>query len=625
MLQAIRDRAQGIFAWILLIAIGVPFALWGIQNYIDTGKEKPAAVVGDREILDRDVSRAYEQNLASLVGVADYDDKQLRKAALERLIRDELIIQSAEQKSLAVGDASIRGFIRSLPYFQTEGHFDKEKYKIMLAAQNLNSSGLAAQIRRALLMEQFQKSITVSAFVTEGDVEVLLRLKNQERDIEYVKLPLKPSAKIFAEAEIEKYYREHLPDFRNPEKVSVEYILLDLESLAKDTKISNNELRNIYEEQKANLDTDERRKVSHILVPTQSQDREAGKAALDKINSIRERLVRGEDFARIAAEVSGDPISAKKGGNLGFLDRSGMEENFVKVAYALNLGEISKPVKTSFGYHIITVTEIIPARQKSFEEVEAELRRTAQHNAAEARFYELGQILTEQSYEHPDSLEPAAKQSNLEVRYSGLFARDGGEDIAADPAIRSAAFSEEVLNGRNSDPIELNNEKAVVLRVKEHQAASDRPLSEVREIIVKRLRDIEASKKVVGQVKELKKQIQVDGHSFTEAAQARELDVIRVSDLHRDNKNLPQSLLIAVFKAPRPQGNSPGTVGNVELKNGEQVVFSVLAVKDEASSGNPNEQITARDFLSKNGGQREFAAFIARLRETAKVQVKPES
>lgn len=623
MLQAIRDRAHGIFAWIMLIAIGVPFALWGIQNYLDTGKEKPAAVVGDREIFDREVSRAYEQSLASLVGVADYDEKQLRHEALERLIREEIIAQSAEDKSLAVSEADIRDFIQTLPYFQTDGKFDKEKYKMMLAGQGMDSNQFAAQIRRALIMEQYQRSILDTAFVTRDQVETLLRLKNQEREIEYATIPLKPSNRAFSDAEIEAYYREHLPDFSNPEKVSVEYIVISLDEIAKTVGATDEELRALYEEQKGGLGTPERRKLSHILIPVEAQTEEADKAALAKIGAIRERLLKGEDFAKVARETSGDPVSAKQGGDLGFMAKDAMEENFAKAALSLKQDELSEPVKTSFGYHLIKVTELVPAQIKSFDEAKEELRKTFQHNTAENKFYDLGQTLTEQAYEHPDSLEPAAKALNLKIEQTGLFTRETGEGLAAEVAVRQAAFSEEVLNGRNSDPIELGNEKAVVVRVKEHQPASDKPLAEVKEAIVARLRTDDARKEAARQVQELLKQVR-EGRSLAEAAKAMNLAVAKPPILRRGEDKLPPALVGAVFKAPRPADGKP-VPASVELENGEQIVFGLLSVKDGAPSVDAKEQESAREFLSKTEGQREFAAFISRLREIADVTVKPES
>lgn len=621
MLQAIRDRAHGIFAWVMLIAVGVPFGLWGIQNYIDTGKEKPAAVVGDREIFDREVTKAYEQSLNNLIGIDDFDEKKLRQDALERLIREEVLAQSAESKSLAVSDTEARNFIQTLPYFQTEGKFDKEKYKVMLSAQGMTPNQFAGQIRRALVMEQFQRSVLDSAFVTKGELETLMRLKNQERDLEYVKIPLPQVSRNFTDAEIEAWYRQHLADFRNPEKVSIEYLAISLEDLAREVQVTEDELRKLYEEQKASYGTPERRKISHILIATEGTGEAAEKAALGKAESIRERLVKGEDFVKLAQETSSDSISGKNGGDLGFLDKDAQEETFTKAAETLKEGEISAPVKTSFGYHLIKLTQLVPAKLKSFEEVREELRKLAQHNSAETTFYEKGQKLTEQTFEQPDTLEPAARQLNMKVQATGLFTRDAGEDLAAEEAVRKAAFSEEVLGGRNSDPIELGNEKAIVLRLKDHHPASDKPLAEVREAVISRLRDQEARAEAAKRSQELLTAVR-SGKSLTEAAKGLGFETSKSGFIRRENDKLAPELVRAAFTTARPMADK-ATAEAIALPDGSQFVFAVTVVKDGApTTADAKEQTSASEFLVRNEAQREFSAFVEQLRELADVKLK---
>lgn len=621
MLQAIRDRAQGIFAWVLLIVIGVPFALWGIQNYIDTGKEKPAATVGDREIFDREVTRAYEQSLNNLVGIDDFDEKQLRREALDRLISQEVIAQSAEQRALVVSDVEARGFIQSLPYFLTDGKFDKDKYKVMLAAQGVSPEQFAAQIRRALITEQFQRGIADSAFVTKGELETLMRLKGQERQLDYAKIALPTVAQAFTDAEINAYFERHRQEFRSPERVSIEYLALGLNDLAKDIQVGDEELQKLYEEQKAGYGTPERRKISHILITLDGTDEAADRRAQDKANAVRERLVQGEDFAKLAQELSSDTVSGKKGGDLGYLESGAQEETFTKAAEALKAGEVSAPVKTSFGYHLIKLTEWVPARIRPFDEVREELRQATQRNRAETAFYEKGQKLAEITFEHPGSLEQAAQQLGLQVQQTGLFTRDAGEGLATEEAIRKAAFSEDVLGGRNSDPVELGNEKAVVLRVREHQAAADKPLAEVRDEILARLRDEAARKLAQSQSQQLLKQLR-EGKSLDEAAKSSGLTAVHAGFIRRDNDQLPAELVRAAFTAARP---APGVVtpGEVALADGSIFVYAIPSVKDgPVAASDLKEQESAGQFLLRSGGQQEFGAFVERLRELADVKIE---
>jgi peptidyl-prolyl cis-trans isomerase D len=620
MLQAIRDRAHGIFAWVMLIAIGVPFALWGIQNYIDTGKEKPAAAIGDREIFDRDVTRAYEQSLNNLVGIDDFDEKKLREQALERLISEEVIVQGAEERMLTVSDTEARSFIQTLPYFQTDGKFDKEKYKVMLSTQGMNPTQFAAQIRRALMSEQFQHGVVDSSFVTKGELETLMRLKNQEREIEYAEIPLTQVTRTFSDTEISSYYKAYLTEFRNPERVSVEYLALNFDEIAKDVQVSDEELTKLYEEQKASLGTPERRKISHILIAPGDGSEAALKAAQDKATGIRNRILKGEDFAKLAQEVSSDALSGKAGGDLGFLNKEAQEESFTKAAEKLNSGEVSEPVKTSFGYHLIKVTELIPAKQKSFEEVKEELHKTAQRNAAETRFYDKGQKLAEQTFEHPGSLDTAAQALGLKIQQTVLFTREQGEGLAAEESVRKAAFSEDVLGGRNSEPVELGNEKAVVLRIKEHQQASDKPMAEVKDAIIAKLRDQESRAEAVKSSQELLKTVR-DGKSLAEAAKNLGLKITKTGFVRRDNDKLPPELLRAAFTAGRPAAGKV-SAGDATQPNGSQWVFSVTTVKDgPMAAADAKDQESASQFMTRSGSQREFGSFVERLRELADVKI----
>lgn len=621
MLQAIRDKAQGIFAWVLLVMIGVPFGLWGIQNYLDTGKEQPVAVVEGQDIFERDVYRVYEQNLAGLDGSAEYDEKRMKEEALERLINEELMVRAADDKSLAIGDEEIRGMVQSLPYLQSDGKFDKEKYKAMLASQNMTPAQFAARVRRALLLEQYQKGIAATAFVTARQIEGFYRLRNQERSVEYLTVAVKKGGGEVSDKDIEAYYREHIGEFQNPERVSVEYLGVSLEQVAAGIRPSEDDLKNLYEEQKNQFSTPERRKVSHILLAVEADKPDSDKAVLDKANGLRTRLQQGEDFAKLAKEFSDDKDSGAKGGDLGFVAKEALDPNFALAAFALKQGELSQPVKTPFGYHLIKLTEWVPSTVKPYAEVRDELAKTFQRSSAENKFYELTQTLTEQSFEHPDSLEAAAKALNLQVERTEMFTREAGAGIAADKAVRDAAFGQEVLDGKNSEAVEIGGEKVYVLHLKDHELASPKPMAEVKQAIVEKLREKTAREDARKQADALLSRIK-EGQSVSDVAKSAGLSVSKGS-AKRVGETLPLPLSQAVFKAPAPVAGK-NDAGRVEMDNGDQIVFNVLEVKDGSLAAvDPKEQEMARDYMARNAGQGEFSAFLAQLRAQSDVYVKP--
>lgn len=624
MLQAIRNRAQGIFAWIILILICVPFALWGIQNYLDSGKELPVAVVGDRDIFERDVNRVYEQSLANLVGLGQYDEAELKREALNRVIKEEVITQNAQDKGLAVSDDDVRAFVQTLPYFQTDGKFDKEKYRLMLSAQGLSPAQFIGQIRKALVMEQLQRSVSDTGFVTQKELSEFYRLRNQERTIEYLTVPVAKFDGEIPQSEIAAYYEQNPGEFQTPEKASVQYLLLSLDQIASSIEPTEDEIKALYEEQKSQLTTTERRKVSHILITTDSDHPEDDPKALEKAQQVRQRLAKGEDFAKVAKEVSQDKLSAEKGGDLGFINKDAMEPNFANAAFAQAKGDLSEPVKTSFGYHLIKVTEIEPSATKSYESVREELAKNLKRSSAENKFYELGQTLTEQSFEHPDTLEPAAKALNLAIQETDLFTRDAGTGVATDKEVRDAAFDADVINGKNSEPVELGGEKVYVVRIKEHQAASAKPLDSVKSEIVAKLRDRKARDAAKERTDKLLAGLKPDG-SLADLAKGAGLTLNQPQPFQRNTDKLPLPLVAAAFKAARPLQSGNPRPERLTLENGDQVLFRVLTVKDGSTQGiDPKELEMATEFLQKNFGQEEYAAFVEQLRVGSDVYIKPK-
>ncbi|MDD5412802.1 MAG: peptidylprolyl isomerase, partial [Methylobacter sp.] len=264
MLTKIREKAQGAFAWGILIIICVPFALWGIQNYLDTGEEAPVASVGDKDFFQRDVNKAYEQYSQNLQGMA-IDEQTLKAQALQKLIKDEVLLQYVQGKGLVASDDTAREFIKSLAYFQVDGKFDEKQYKALLNSQRMSSAEFVNRIKNALTMEQFQRSIIDSSFATPYDVEHFFKIQNQQRDVDYVTVALPKLAEQPSEQDIVAYYQQHQDLYQTPEQVSVEYVELSLEEIAKTIKGTDEKLKAFYEEQKDQYTTAERRKISHIL------------------------------------------------------------------------------------------------------------------------------------------------------------------------------------------------------------------------------------------------------------------------------------------------------------------------------------------------------------------------
>jgi peptidyl-prolyl cis-trans isomerase D len=617
MLQSIRDKSHGIFAWLILVSIVVPFALWGIQNYTDGGKERPVATVGEREFFERDVSRISEQSLTG----SSLDDERIRQAALDRLIRDALMSEAVIRLNLSVGDDELRALVQSLPPFQTGGKFDKEKYKLALTAQGMTPQGFAAQLRSSVVMDQFQQGVARSGFATHRVLDQYYRLKDQQRAIEYVVIPVVTDGAPVSEEAIQEYYLRHGADYQTPEQVAVDYVSLRLEDVARRVAVTDEALRAFYDEQKANFTTEEKRRISHILIAVApNAGEEAFRQALGKAGKIRERLAR-EDFAAVAREVSEDGETAPKGGDVGILAKGQMEKNFEDAALGLSKeGDISAPVKTPFGYHLIKLTELQAGQVKSFDEAKPELTANYQRMQAEKEFYELGQRLSETSFENPDQLEPAAEAIGVKVEKTRLFSRTHGEGPAAQTPFRDAAFTSEVLDGRNSEPLELAPDTIVVLRVRERVAAAQKPLDEVRVNIAATLR-ADAGRVVAREKAKAAFDSVRQGRPLDELAKQQGWTVRKMDAVRRESSDVPREIIAAVFRIPRTEAGKAGW-RLIPLSSQEQAIAGLSGVSDgEIKSVDSKELEKTRDFLSRVQGQAQFTSLLEHLWQDGNVRI----
>ncbi len=619
MLTTIRERAQGAFAWLILIAICVPFALWGIQNYVDTGKEMPVASVGDKDFYQRDVNKAYEQYAQNFRGM-NIDEQLLKAQALDKLVKDEVLLQYTHDEGLVTTDSSARDFVKTLPYFQTDGKFDEKRYKSLLTSQKLSSTEFVNKIKSALIMEQFQRSIIDSSFATPQSVESFFKIQNQQRDAEYITVPVEKSPNQPNDQEITAYYQQHQDSYKVPEQVSVEYVELALEELAKAVSVTDEKLHAFYDEQKEQYTKPEQRKISHILFAINAKTDE--KAALEKALKAQEEL-KTKDFSAVASEVSDDKLTAKKGGDLGLFIVGSMEKSFEEAASALKQGEVSKPVKSSFGFHLIKVTQLVPSEIKSFESVKDELTKAYQKAQAENAFYEAGEKLTEMSYENPDNLQTVSDALKLTIKKSGLFVKDKGEGIAADQKVRDMAFSDEVLQGSNSTPVEIGADRLVVLRLLEHKPAAVRELSSVKQDVIAAIINDKAKQQALDKANKIKQQLQA-GETIQKVSTDNKLTVQQATGLMRNKAALPEQLVDAIFKAAKPlQGKT--AIISVPLPTGEQTVVSLKKVTPGVMSEEDKKQLElAKKNLAKAFGQSEFNAMLASLQANADVTIRTQ-
>jgi peptidyl-prolyl cis-trans isomerase D len=633
MLQTIRDRAQGWIAWVIVILISIPFALWGIQSYLEVGGDVVVAKVNGVEIREQDFQRRVQQariqlreRMGASYDATQVDDRRLRNEVLDDMIREALLMDVSERLGFRVSDQELRAQIQSEPAFQREGHFDKTVYEQTLSLQGLSPAMFEAQVRQRLVGTQMVRGVLGSEFVTTAEQADFERLSRQKREISWLRIPAAQfiNDEPIGQDEVQAYYTANAARFQTPEQVRLEYLLLDVNKLASGTTVTDDELHRLYESDQALFGEPERRKVRHILLPVPAgADDAKAQAVLEEIEAVRGRILGGGSFEEVAKAVSKDPGSSSKGGSLGEIEKGMMDPAFDQAAFALAAGELSEPVRSRFGYHLIEVDEIIPARMKSFDEVKESLRDELAHQKAESLFYDLGERLANVVYENPDSLKPAAEELGLTIQQSDWIGRTGGEGLLGNPKVTAAAFSEEVLNeGRNSELIEPEKDvlQALVVRVTDHREASTRPLDEVRDEIVTALGQ-ERARKAAEQAAEAGAEKLRGGASWAEVGgqdKPEEPDLVE-----RNDSKLPAPVRGVAFTLPAP-AEGQASVGTAAFDNGDAAIVRVTRVEPgevtKTAAGTADQE---RAMLGQLMGRETSEAILEDMKLRAKIERKP--
>jgi peptidyl-prolyl cis-trans isomerase D len=489
---------------IILVILFLPFAFFGIDAYFRGGGVGEAvARVGDYRITQEEFARALRERQDELRRLAQgridpalLDSREVRVATLENLIRQRLLIEGALRAGVTVNDDRLQELIGKQQLFQDEaGKFSMERYQQFLRAEGRTAAGFEAQVRQDILLGQFANGYADTSFAPRSVVERLARIAGEQRELsQYVVAPEKFLGQVKLAADAAKQYYDANPgEFRIPERVRVEYLVLSVDALQLQARPDPAEVRKFYDANRRQFGVPESRQAAHIFV---SADAAMGADARQKARARAEALYQElkkapGKFAELAKTRSEDPGSAGNGGDLGYIDRGSMKDvpEFEAALYKLKPGEISAPVESSLGYHIIRLTAVRPAQVKSFEEARSQIEQDLRKQLAAKRFAELADNFNNTAYEQSDSLKPAAELIGATPLVSDWMTRARAADpLLNNPRLLGAVFSDEVLlNKRNTEAIEVAPGTLVAARVAEHQPESTRPFDAVRAALEKRL------------------------------------------------------------------------------------------------------------------------------------------
>lgn len=632
MLQTIRDYFSGVFSWIIILMIAVPFALWGINQYTDKGgKASDVAVVNGEGISQPDFLRASQQQQARLKEMLGqsynpdtFNTPQYKREVLDQLIERSLLEQAAVNDGLDIGDAELTAYITSQPDLQRDGKYAPELYQTFLRNQGLTAAGFEKRLRDSLRVRQLQDAVVNSTVLTRAALDEMIKLREQRRDIAYLVLPQAAYAKNLTvdEGKISAYYQSHRAQYMNPERVQLDYIDYSIDSLMAGVPVTEQILQRAYDDQAAAPASDEQRRASHILIEVPANaDAKAQAAARATIDKIQQQLKAGASFDALAKQYSQDKASAAKGGDLGYFGKGVMDKAFEDAVFKLKKDEVSAPVRSSFGWHLIKLTDIKTAHRKTFAEARADVQHSYRRSQAEKIYYDHTDGLADTVYQQPDSLEPAAKLLQAPIQKSAWLTRAGGPGIGAYPKVIDAAFSEDVLtHSNNSEPIEVAPGHVVVLRVKTHEAANQKPLAQVHDQIAVSLRSEMAQTQAAAAAKSIVQRL-VKGESLAAIGKGLNLTVKEVPGLKRKDPGQPAEIEATAFRAAKPKSGQP-SAATVALANGDQAVVIVKDVRD----GDPaklaqEDRVAYQRELQRGYSTAELQEMIAALRAQAKIKI----
>lgn len=616
-------RAVQILLFLFLIP---PFVFFGVDRLDRPGGGETVASVGDARITQQEFARALRDRQEAIqrltggrAGPELLDSTELRAEVLEALVRRQLLLTRALRSGMAVTDGQLHGMISELPAFQSDGKFSFDLYQQYLRSQGMTPVAFEARLKQDLLLGQLDDAFGETSFVPRTVIDLLSRISEQQREVSVVTLPpdrFIEQVKLAPDA-ARQYYDGHPNEFRIPEQVRVDYVTLSMEALMAEVTVDPAQVRKYYDEHRGEFEAKQERQASHILIAVDAGGSDAEKQkAREKAEDLARQLKQSPArFAELAKQHSQDPGSAANGGDLGFFGRGTMPKPFEQAVFAMKPGEVSGPVETEYGFHVIRLASVKGGETRSFEEARGQIETELKRQQAGRRFPELAEQFNNVVFEQSESLKPAAELAKTTVRQSGWITREHAADQTLNnPKLRQAVFSEDVIaNKRNSAVVEVAPGTLVAARLLEHKAAAMQPFDEVAGAIEKKLTRQRAGQLAAQEGREQLEKLKQGGDAELKWGAAQLVG-------RADAKGLGEAVLRQAFRADATK--LPAYSG-VDLPNGGYTLVRVSRVV-EPEKIDPERRKQVAEALRQLRGQEAMLAYVESLKQKDPVKVSRE-
>lgn len=626
MLRDIKKQSSGLGAKIIMGLLIIAFAFWGVSGSLLTASNDSAATVNGEKISIADFNQAnqarrnrMQSQFGENIGSEYFDSENFKRGVLSQIIDGELMRQQAEKFDYDVSPQTIKDYIESSPGLQIDGKFSKEAYANYLAQINKSAELLQRDIKRDIKRSALPGMISDTAFSLETEVKNQYKLSKQKRSFDYIEISSKDyEDKVeVTEQDISDHYNEFGQDYMTVEEVSVNYIELSTADLLENVEVDDEELSEYYESKKETLKTAEKRKAQHILLPVDGNQDEVK----IEINKIADRINNGEEFATVAKETSQDPGSSENGGDLGWISKGDMVEAFDEKLFEMNEGDVSEPVLSSFGYHIIKLNEIKSPEMQSLEESRETLIAELKQEKAEQQFLTQADELYTTIIDADNVLELASETSGLPLQTTELFARGRGVGIAANQNFSTMAFSDSIkTDGEISEMIDLGENHIAYIQLAKHNAPVIKPLEEVSDAITNKLKSEKSLEFAKQEVMKYIDKINANEISMNDLSTELEKTVVEAQDVERVGSKQPFNLVKNVFALKYSAENNDATY--VESSNNSFAIVKLKSVVNaDTSAISEDESDNIASQIQRTAINNEVINMTAELRNDASITI----
>ena len=621
MLQDIRDNSQGVIAKVIIGFIVAIFALFGVDSIVNGFiTSPPVAEVNGEEITEAQLQVNTQNLLNSIGGSADsLDQGLLEQIALSQILEEVLLRQSAEKSAMAVSNDRIDRSIIENPNFQINGVFNADLAVRTMASQGFSIPIYRESLQQQMLLSQLANAYSSSAFVTNSELERIAGLSAQTRDFRYLSIPLgtRTLGSAISDAQIESYFDENQQDFTQPETVSVSYVMLDKNAISSEIELDEGVVEAQYETERSAFEGSAEKRASHILFEVGGDLSE--EQALEMAATAKQRIDAGEEFEAVALEMSTDTASAEVGGDIGYTDGTAFPVALEEALEILSVDEVSAPVVSDFGVHIVKLTEDSINVFQGFEEVAERIERELKSSEVELIYAERLGDLSNLAFE-TGNLETISEELEMEVLISGNFSRSGGSGIFSNQALIAAAFSDEVLlDDNNSEVVELSPSQAVVLNVTLFNEAAVLPLEEVEPEIAVIIRTQMERDAVQNLSERLLTSIEND-EPVDQLLADNQIEWLTQEGANRAAANVNREILTQVFSMSLTDTGTP-VYDNLTLTNDTAVIVELTSINEGsiASLEDTDRENMVSSMISDLGNS-DFQAYMSNLQDSADIE-----